>query len=274
MPGQQIRKEREWELGLITEAVLREEGPGNEKPFYSYRLFRSICGEFIGCMLFLFFVITTARFADFDNEFTGAHMLVSGAFGLAIFVLVYIMADVSGAHLNPAVSIGLLVGKRISIERFMIYVPSQIAGAITGAYIATSFLNTTSGGANEISEDVSAADAFGGEVLCTFLLMITVFSACDGELARKNSGAPLLPFVIGMAVLLAHLVMIPIDGCSINPARTFATSVTNNSWDDHWVFWAGPLLGGVLGTVVWEAVLRPDQPVVEETKTIVQAATV
>eukprot|EP00752_Nemacystus_decipiens_P008578 g7659.t2 len=272
MPGQQIRKEREWELGLITEAALREGGPSTEKPFYSYRLFRSICGEFIGSMLFLFFVITTARFADFDNDFTAAHMLVSGAFGLAIFVLVYIMADVSGAHLNPAVSIGLLVGKRISIERFLIYVPTQLAGAIAGAAIATTFLSSTAGGANEIAEGVAVADAFGGEVLCTFLLMITVFSACDGELARKNSGAPLLPFVIGMAVLLAHLVLIPIDGCSINPARTFATSVTNNSWDDHWVFWVGPLLGGVLGTVVWEAVLRPDQPIVEETKPIVQAA--
>ncbi|CAN0316406.1 unnamed protein product, partial [Hapterophycus canaliculatus] len=59
--------------------------------------------------------------------------------------------------------------------------------------------------------------------------------------------------------LAAHLVLIPIDGCSINPARSFATAVTNGEWDDQWVFWAGPMLGGVLGTVVWEAILRPDQ---------------
>ncbi|CAM9302114.1 unnamed protein product, partial [Hapterophycus canaliculatus] len=100
-------------------------------------------------------------------------------------------------------------------------------------------------------------NAFGGEVLCTFLLVVTVFAACDGELGRKNSHiGPLLPLVIGAAVLLSHLVLIPIDGCSINPARSFATAVTNGAWDDHWVFWAGPLLGGVLATFVWEAIMR------------------
>ncbi|CAN0185408.1 unnamed protein product, partial [Discosporangium mesarthrocarpum] len=58
-----------------------------------------------------------------------------------------------------------------------------------------------------------------------------------------------------------HLALIPVDGCSINPARTLGTSVTNNNFDDHWVFWIGPLLGGVLATLVWEAILRPQHPV-------------
>ncbi|CAM9677662.1 unnamed protein product [Pylaiella littoralis] len=272
---------REWDLGLATEAQLRAESKTQHPPFFGYSLFRSICGEFLGMMLFLFMVISVARFSsnrsDEDNagEQNATVMLIATAFGLSIFVLVYMLVDVSGAHLNPAVSIGLLVGRRISIERFLIYLVTQMAGAVAGASIATTFLSSTGGGFNAIADGVSAGDAFGGEVLCTFLLVTTVFSACDGALSRRSPHTgPLLPLVIGTAVLLAHLVMIPIDGCSINPARSFATAVTNNEWDDHWVFWLGPLLGGVLATVVWEAVLRPDQAVVEEQKQIIQAATV
>ncbi|CAM9427742.1 unnamed protein product [Ectocarpus fasciculatus] len=232
---------REWELGLITETQKCKESNEVEPPFVGYRLFRSVCGEFLGCLLFLFMAITVARLAgnredgDAAAEQTATILMISSAFGLSIFVLVYIFADVSGAHLNPAVSISLLVGKRISIERFGLYVAAQ------------------------------AGEAFGAEVLCTFLLVVTVFTACDGELGRKNAHTgPLFPLVIGMAVLIAHLVLIPIDGCSINPARSFATAVINNKWDDHWVFWVGPLLGGVLGTAIWEAILRPDQPVDDE----------
>ncbi|CAN0491465.1 unnamed protein product, partial [Ectocarpus sp. 12 AP-2014] len=237
----QTIKAREWELGLMTETQRCKESKTVEPPFLGYRLFRSVCGEFLGCLLFLFMAITVARLAgnredgDAAAEQTAAILMISSAFGLSIFVLVYIFADVSGAHLNPAVSMSLLVGKRISIERFGLYVAAQ------------------------------AIEAFGAEALCTFLLVVTVFTACDGELGRKNAHTgPLLPLVIGMAVLIAHLVLIPIDGCSINPARSFATAVINNKWDDHWVFWVGPLLGGVLGTVTWEAILRPDQTVDDE----------
>ncbi|CAM9762602.1 unnamed protein product [Scytosiphon promiscuus] len=282
MSGDQgTRMARKWELGLVTEAQMREESNEVAPPFYSYRLFRSACGEFIGSMLFLFMVITVARFSgnrpddELSSEVAATTMMIAAAFGLSIFVLVYILAENSGAHLNPAVSIGLLVGKRISVERFFIYVVAQLAGATAGAGIATVFLNSTSGGANAIADGILAKNAFGGEVLCTFLLLVTIFAACDGELGRKNGhiGA-LLPLVIGGAVLLSHLVLIPIDGCSINPARSFATAVTNGEWDDHWVFWAGPMVGGVLATFVWEAVLRPDQAVQDdEEKTIAMAAT-
>ncbi|CAN0470176.1 unnamed protein product [Ectocarpus sp. 12 AP-2014] len=271
MERTQTIKAREWELGLITETQRCNESKTVEPPFLGYRLFRSVCGEFLGCLLFLFMAITVARLAgnreDGDDaaEQTAAILMISSAFGLSIFVLVYIFADVSGAHLNPAVSLSLLVGKRISIERFGLYVAAQMAGGVVGASMANSFPSTTGGGFNAIADGVSAIEAFGAEVLCTFLLVVTVFTACDGELGRKNAHTgPLLPLVIGMAVLIAHLVLIPIDGCSINPARSFATAVINNKWDDHWVFWVGPLLGGVLGTATWEAILRPDQTVDDE----------
>lgn len=264
MGEEEVTYERKMELGIIFES--EASGSGRSGPGYIHvNLIRAALAEFIGMLLFLFFVITIARFLPGDEVSllsTSATTMISIGFGLSIFVLVYILAEASGANLNPAVSIGLLVARRISVERFVLYVIAQVLGAMAGAGIATTFLDTTDGGYNSISDGVTAEDAFGGEVLCTFLLVTTVFAATDGVLGQKHGHIhALLPFAIGMAVLLAHLVLIPVDGCSINPARSFATSVTNNIWDDHWVFWAGPLVGGVLAAVVWEAVLRPEQPV-------------
>ncbi|CAM9878122.1 unnamed protein product, partial [Sphacelaria rigidula] len=117
----------------------------------------------------------------------------------------YVLTEVSGANLNSAVSLGLLIGRRIRIKRFVLYLIAQ------------------------------ELDAFGGEVLCTFLSVTTVFAATDGVMGNKHGHIrTLLPFAIGMAVLLSHLVLIPVDGCSINPARSFGTSVTNNNWESHW----------------------------------------
>ncbi|CAM9465452.1 unnamed protein product [Laminaria digitata] len=271
MPRQHAQVfERKWELGVVFEAQLKDAG-GAATP---YEMFRAAVGEFIGTLLFLFSVITIARLALPTADSSANVILIAFGFGLSIFGLVYIMADVSGANLNPAVSLGLLLGKRISVERFCVYLVAQILGALAGAGLATIFLDSTSGGFNALAEGIDAADAFAGEVLCTFLLVTTVFSATDGQVGHKfkHTGA-LLPLSIGFAVLLDHLIMIPVDGCSINPARSLATAITNNKWDDHWVFWVGPMLGGALATIVWEAILRPEQPVSQQ-KAIVEAGTV
>ncbi|CAM9314702.1 unnamed protein product [Choristocarpus tenellus] len=224
-------------------------------------MIRGVFAEFLGSLLFLFFVITTVRTVDTDtltSDASGTRLMVSLSFGLTIFVLVYVLASASGANINPAVS----VGKRITLERFVLYVIAQCAGATAGAGLATIFLDGTGGGQNIISDGNDVGDAFIGEVVCTFMLVLTVFAATDGEMGRRLYHIqPLLPFAIGMTVCIAHLVLIPVDGCSINPARTFATSVTNNDFRDHWVFWAGPLSGGVVAAVVWEAILRPKHPV-------------
>ncbi|CAM9492763.1 unnamed protein product [Ascophyllum nodosum] len=268
--------ERKFELGISVGGRQRD----GTLEILSYDLFRGAIAEFIGMMIFLFNVITVARLVGernaMGNEASASILLIAFEFGLSIFVLVYILAHASGAHLNPAVSLGLLVGKRISLEKFVIYFIVQVLGSLAGAAIATTFLDSTGGGYNAIQEGFEAKNAFGGEILCTFLLVLTVFASSDGELGRFNTfTGPLVPWAVGMAVLLAHLIMVPIDGCSINPARSFATAVTNNEWDDHWVFWAGPLIGGALATIVWEAILRPAQAVESENseKELIEAGT-
>jgi glycerol uptake facilitator-like aquaporin len=93
--------------------------------------------------------------------------------------------------------------------------------------------------------------ALGGEVVCTALLCFTVLlTACT----KSNDVKPMAPLAIGFSVFLAHTVMIPIDGCSINPARSFGPALIAGEWANFWVFVAGPLLGGVVGTLLWAGV--------------------
>ncbi|CAM9382637.1 unnamed protein product [Choristocarpus tenellus] len=267
--AQEQQYERLYELGIVVKE--EHENPAKRdrqgvRRTLSGNMLRGVFAEFLGSLLFLFFVISTARLVEPDTALTdasGTRLMVALSFGLTIFVLVYVLASASGANLNPAVSIGLLVGKRISLERFVLYVIAQASREFwTGAGIASTFKESSAGGQNEIADGIDVEDAFGGEVICTFMLVLTVFAATDGEMGRKlHHIQPMLPLAIGMAVTIAHLVLIPVDGCSINPARSLATSVTNNHYDDHWVFWVGPMLGGVLATCVWEVILRPKHPV-------------
>lgn len=249
---------RKCDLGVVFEGGQ----PGGRDPLGV--LLRGAIGEFIGMVLFLFYGVTAVRFIQDRNDIgeTSASTLnIALAFGLSIFILVYVLADASGANLNPAVSIGLLVGKRITVERFSLYVVAQCLGATIGASIANIFLDHSGGAFNALAPGVSMIDALIGEIMCTFLLVITVLAATDGELGRKlGHTGPLLPLVIGFSVVLAHLVLVPVDGCSINPARSFATAFTNGYWNDQWIFWCGPLVGGVLAAAAWEVALRPEQP--------------
>lgn len=162
------------------------------------------------------------------------------------------MAGISGGHLNPAVTFSLVVTRRITPFRAALYTLAQMFGGMVGAGLIRMVDERSyvvqGGGANSAVADVRV-QAFGGEVFCTALLVAAVFAASDSERSAKNPHiATLAPFLIGMAVMLAHFVLIPIDGCSINPARTFATAAVSGNWDSHWVFWIGPLIGaGITG---------------------------
>lgn len=252
------RKQRVWQLGIIS-----------SEP-WSPELWRGVFGEFMGTSLFLYLTITTIVFMRIDNisevnnGATGSteRLMIAFNFGLAIFVLVYAFADVSGANLNPAVSWGLTLGKRMSLQRCGLYTLAQCIGAILGVGLACSMSKEhfyeTNGGANVVNQLVGAHQAFGGEVLCTFVLMTVVLGATNATLQKEYAHqGPQLPWVIGMTVMLCHFALVPVDGCSINPARSLGSAMVTNTWAQHWVFWIGPLLGASIATFTWEAILRP-----------------
>jgi MIP family channel proteins len=189
---------------------------------------------------------------------------IAFCFGLMIGVLVFSTGSISGGNLNPAVTFSLALTHKMSYFRASCYVAAQCIGATCGALIiralSPEIYMSSGGGANQINQDkesVTLWTAAGGEMLCTGLLVFTVCAAADAgrEKNNKYQGA-LTPLAISFSVLVAHLILIPIDGCSINPARTFGAAVASGNFSDHWIFWAGPLIGGSAAALIYENLFR------------------
>ncbi|CAJ2656013.1 probable aquaporin PIP1-4 [Trifolium pratense] len=116
------------------------------------------------------------------------------------------------------------------------------------------------GGANTLSKGYSIGDGLGAEIVGTFVLVYTVFSATDAKRNARDSHVPILaPLPIGFAVFLVHLATIPITGTGINPARSLGAALIYNkdqAWDDHWIFWVGPFIGAALAALYHQIVIR------------------
>lgn len=193
-------------------------------------------------------------------------LLISMTFGLMISVLVFCTGGISGGNLNPAVTVSLTVTRKMSLLRCVSYVVAQCLGATVGAaYIRSlspELFDRAGGAANglvspDVNPFVTVWTAVGGEILGTALLVFTVCAAADvgREKDNKYVGA-LTPLNLGFAVLAAHMFLIPIDGCSINPARSFGSAIVAGKWANHWIFWIGPLIGGPVTAMIYELVFK------------------
>ncbi|KAE9620554.1 putative major intrinsic protein [Lupinus albus] len=167
-------------------------------------------------------------------------------------------------HINPAVTFGLFVGRKVSLIRAFLYIVAQSAGAICGAGLAKgfqrSYFERYGGGANFVQPGYNKGTALGAEIIGTFVLVYTVFSATDPKRNARDSHVPVLaPLPIGFAVFMVHLATIPVTGTGINPARSFGSAVIYNKdkiWDDHWIFWVGPFIGAFVAAVYHQYILR------------------
>jgi Major intrinsic protein len=166
-----------------------------------------------------------------------------------------------------------MISKKISPIRCLSYSIAQVLGAISGAgmvRIMTPLLfDQVSGGANQINPNATTQEALGVEFGCTFLLVLTVMAATDSSRAPKNPHiSTIAPLIIGLAVTAGHFIAIPVDNCSINPARSFGVSMVAGSWNDHWVFWFGPYLGSTGAALLYGYVLADlDTPTESTTST-------
>jgi glycerol uptake facilitator-like aquaporin len=164
-------------------------------------------------------------------------------------------------HLNPAITVGALVANKISCMRAVAYVFMQIAGAIVGtAFVWT--IDSVGPAANVLSPTgrVGHAGAFTVEFLLTFALMWVTLAATDASRYRSVSHLPILaPLAIGMTYFIAHMAAIPIDGCSINPARFLGTFTLSGvgGWA-MWVFFVAPFTGAIAAAFVYELGFKPD----------------
>jgi MIP family channel proteins len=183
----------------------------------------------------------------------GGIVIVAGAFGLSIAVLAAGAGPLSGGHINPAVTFAMVITNRITVTRGAMYVVAQLVGAAIGMLLLKAFLigevfdSIPGAGGNLINEAAvpSTLAAVGIEATLTFLLVGTIFATA---VSPRGSGN-LAPLFIGFAVFVIHLVAIPLTGTGANPARTFGPALVQGEWDDHWVYWLGPLIGAAIASV-------------------------
>ncbi|KAL0020531.1 hypothetical protein WJX79_005805 [Trebouxia sp. C0005] len=197
------------------------------------------------------------------NNLDAARVLsIATSFGFTIFVLVYIAAAFSGGHINPAISLAFLLAKKISAQRFLCYVVAQLVGAILGSAFVyatdQSGFHAAKGGSNVLLTGLPQSAGWLIESILTFLLVFVVFAATDHARAQSTAHLPILaPAGIGFAVFVCHIAAVPIDGTSINPARSFGPAVVSGTWTHHWIFWVGPFTGAVVATLLYELAFRP-----------------
>lgn len=231
----------------------------------SWSFWRAGIAEFIATFLFLYITIGTVIGTSRQEACNGVGIQgIAWAFGGMIFVLVYCTAGISGGHINPAVTFGLFLARKVSLPRALLYMIMQCLGAIAGAGVVKGFqrgpYERFGGGANSVATGYTKGSGLGAEIIGTFVLVYTVFSATDAKRNARDSHVPVLaPLPIGFAVFLVHLATIPITGTGINPARSLGAAIiydTSHSWADHWIFWVGPFLGAALAAAYHLLVIR------------------
>lgn len=215
------------------------------------RLCNAAGAEFLGTTFFLFTVITTA--VNYEASSVDGSAIsplgVSTAFGATIGAMIFSFGNTSGAHLNPAVTIAFVVQRSVNVLTAIVYILAQVAGATAGSLLARAVsdesLYAQSQGVNFVQPDHHAWQALLAEIIATALLM-TVVLQVTGLLPVNDVGRHVLglvvPVAIGSAVLVCHLALIPIDGTSLNPARSLGAAIAASgklphaAWSQMWIF--------------------------------------
>ena len=226
------------------------------REFTSREAWRSTLAEFIATLLFVFLgagsVIVSGGLPNGDLD-AARLAVIALAHGLAIAILVYATANISGGHINPAVTFAALLTNRISAARGLMYVVAQLGGAVGGALLLLATIPdavNTNLGAHALGSEVSVSMGLIMEIVVTFALVFVVFATAVDPRGMGN----LAPLAIGLTVLVDHLLAVPITGASMNPARSFGPAVVSGEWTNQWIYWVAPLLGGAIAGLIYQHV--------------------
>jgi aquaporin Z len=221
--------------------------------------------EFLGTFWLVFggcgSAVLAAAFPDLGIGFVG----VAFAFGLTVLTMAYAIGHVSGCHLNPAVSVGLVTGGRFSAGELVPYVVAQVAGAIAAAAALALIAGGKSGfdlvasgfAANGFAEHspggYSLVAAFVAELVLTFMFLMIILGSTD-----KRAPAGFAPIAIGLGLTLIHLISIPVTNTSVNPARSTGPAIFVGGWAlaQLWLFWVAPVLGAAAAGVTYRSLFE------------------
>uniref|UniRef100_A0A3P8S4V2 Aquaporin-4 n=1 Tax=Amphiprion percula TaxID=161767 RepID=A0A3P8S4V2_AMPPE len=240
------------------------------KGIWTKDFWRAVSGEYLATLIFVLLGLgSTINWAAGEEKPPPADLvLISLCFGLSIATMVQCFGHISGGHINPAVTAAMVVTRKLSLAKAVFYVAAQCLGAITGAgilYIVTPAAVRGSLGVTTVNSNISLGHGLLVELLITFELVFTVFATCDPKRTDLGGSAGL---AIGFAVAIGHLFAIPYTGASMNPARSFGPAMVMLNFESHWVYWVGPILGGILAAGLYEYLYCPD-PEIKETLKLV-----
>ncbi|MGI4756609.1 MAG: aquaporin Z [Janthinobacterium lividum] len=222
--------------------------------------------ELLGTFVLVFAGLGTAVLAESKIGLLG----IAFAFGLSLLAMVYTLGPISGCHVNPAVTLGFLVAKRITAKDAIGYVIAQIAGAILASGVllviaqgapARYSAHVSGLGANGYGmhspDGYSATAAFMMELVLSFIFVLTVLGATDSKAPAGFAGV-----AIGLALTLVHLVAIPVTNTSVNPARSIGPAVFVGGWalQQLWLFLFAPLIGGALAALCYTSLWDKGTP--------------
>ena len=212
---------------------------------------KTYIAEFIGPFVLVFFACGTAVVTGCSAEPNAAYFMTALAFGLVIVAMAYSIGHISGCHINPAVSIAMLVSGKLSVKDFCGYVAAQFLGATAGAGCLKLVLGDASGalGTNGLYNG-SIGASLVIEVVLTFVFVLAILGVTSRPEFGKVAG-----IVIGLTLTLVHILGIYFTGTSVNPARSFgpALFVGGDALKNVWVFLLAPMVGGVLAALCWKA---------------------
>ncbi|HTS62932.1 MAG TPA: aquaporin Z [Candidatus Acidoferrales bacterium] len=225
--------------------------------------------EFFGTFWLVFggcgSAVLAAAFPNLGIGFVG----VALAFGLTVLTMAFAIGHISGCHLNPAVSVGLLVGKRFPASDLLPYVIAQVAGGIAGAGVLYVIASGKAGFdlAGGFASNGYAAHSPGGyslvaclvaEIVLTFMFLLIILGATD-----RRAPQGFAPIAIGLGLTLIHLIGIPVTNLSVNPARSTGPAVFVGGWalEQLWLFWVAPILGAAIAGIVYPAIASEPEEV-------------
>jgi aquaporin Z len=228
---------------------------------------RRTIAEFIGTFWLVFggcgSAVLAAAFPNLGIGLLG----VSLAFGLTVLTMAYAIGHVSGCHLNPAVSVGLVVGKRFPASDLLAYVVAQVLGAIVAAgvlyVIATGKAGfdvsggfASNGYAAHSPGEYSLLSCLVAEVVLTFMFLMIILGATD-----RRAPQGFAPIAIGFGLTLVHLIGIPVTNLSVNPARSTGPALFVGGWavQQLWLFWLAPIVGAAIAGFAYRAVAEPSE---------------
>ncbi|XP_010248450.1 PREDICTED: aquaporin TIP3-1-like [Nelumbo nucifera] len=232
---------------------------------------RATLAEFVSTTMFVFAgegsVLALGKLYGSPGVSSASGLVaVAVAHAFALFVAVSIASNISGGHVNPAVTLGALVGGRITLLRALLFWVAQLLGAIVAALLLRFTTDDMRPVGFAVGHGIGEWHALVLEIVMTFGLVYTVYATAIDP--KRGSLGTIAPLAIGLIVGANILAGGPFDGASMNPARAFGPALVGWRWKNHWIYWIGPLVGAALAGLVYEFVMipqpNPHQPLPSE----------